>query len=311
MRRFFKNKTLFIDDAYDDSEWNEAFTNIQVIFFEDVNKDSLPDYCLIMETCGSNHEKLNIKISNLIIGQKYYLTFNEWTNGTKNSLYQETWMYGCSVSQDPVTSKSPGKQIFTNMIWECPNIGGFNNGYLEFIATANVMYWVWDFGALTDNIQFKHQISDVLLNIIPPNFDFKNVVVDFSKGTYELLNYTNKQVSFNFTGASGIEILHYTISNLVKNAQYRLTIQENYTGELIEEKYYYGFSVLDKIPESTSVIPQINIPNKIYSTEFIASNNTEYLVCNFGRIADNKKNNFIITIQLEILLPNGEYKLII
>lgn len=322
MRRSLLQGEGRIDYKYSNFEINECFQSINIIAYKDLNQDSIPDNLSIQAISGPNHEKINFIIKNLIVGQQYNLKFIEWSNAIINEKLQQSWIYGCAISNTEITQNTPGRLLFSDIpYWEPINVGGFHEGNIIFTATANTMYWVWDFGAVSDNIEFTYKITDIKLELVPPVFNFQNINIMQGKGTYELVNYTNTSVNFNFTGASGVEVINWPISGLAKNQQYRITFSENYHGNLIENTYQYGCTISNNLTLTNSGKPiNCSITFDTVNTEgtrestftFKPTATTSYWIWDFGRWQDSFKNNVsFIIIKLEILSSDGSYKTLI
>lgn len=323
-RRILSQGIYKIDKDYDKSEGNEIFKSLEVVAYEDLNNDSLPDHLIISETCGGNHEKLSFEISNLIVNQKYILTFDEWSNATVNGSLQPTWLYGCVISPTNELTSTPGKTIFEGLpMWDCTDsIGGSHQGFIEFTATANTMYWIWDFGALTDSKGFNHKINNINLELVVPTFNLVNAVTKQGTGTYEKVSAVNNDyVTFNFTGASGVEVIYYNITDLTKNGKYRFTFSEAYHGTFNTDTYQYGCTISSELSLTSTGKPVtclviFNEENTEGTREatfsFTPTTAAGYWIWDFGRWSDSKKNeNTFKIIKLEIQAPDGTYKTLI
>lgn len=323
-RRLSQQSTYKVDKDYQDFEVNEWFRSIEITAYEDLNNDSLPDHLIISETCGSSHEKLNFEIKNLIIGQKYILSFDEWTNAYLHGSVQPTWTYSCAISPTKITEQSPGKVLFEGLPqYDFTNTIGQNHSVsIPFTATANTMYWVWDFGALADAVGFDHKVNNVNLKLVAPTFNLQNAVTKQGSGVYEKVSAVNNdKVTFNYTGGSGVEVIYYNITDLAKNQTYRFKFSESYHGNLLSDTYQYGCTISSILPETGSAKPvncsvTFDTVNTTGSREatftFKPTTNAGYWIWDFGRLADNVKNqNTFDIIKLEILAPDGTYKTLI
>lgn len=323
-RRLLTHSLYKVDTGYEDFEVNEWFQQVTITAYEDTNNDSLPDHLVIGETCGGSHEKLNFEIKNLIVGQKYKLSFDEWTNAYLHSLIQPTWTYACAISPTKITDKSPGQPLFSGLPWYnfTNTIGQNHSVTIEFTATANIMYWAWDFGALADGVRFKHKVDNVKLELVPPTFNLKNVVTKQGTGVYELVSAVNNDyVNFNYTGNSGVEVIYYNITDLTKDATYRFTFSESYHGELLSSTYQYGCAITGVLPSPETskpvncavVFDSVNTSGSRQATiSFKPTTTAGYWIWDFGRLVDGVKNpNTFKIIKLEILAPDGTYKTLI
>lgn len=325
-RRIASQEVYKIDKEYEDFEVNENFSQIEIKAYEDLNGDSLPDTINISEVCGGGHEKLNFTISNLIVNQKYILHFDEWSNAMANPSATEMWMYGCAISPKIIIDTEPGKKVLEGLpMWDCSNnIGGYHTGVqIAFTATAETMYWVWDFGRLKDLLGFTHKLTNINLTLVPPTFNLNSMVNLLGTGTYEKIEAVNNDhVKFNFTGASGVECIYYPITNLAANRTYRFTFSECYHGNLIQDSYQYGCTITSVLPtnfENKKVInalaefTAVNTSGIREATfSFKPTTSAGYWIWDFGRLSDRVKNeNTFTIIKLEILAPDGTYKTLI
>lgn len=323
-RRVLSQSLYKVDKDFDEFEANEWFQSIEIKAYEDLNGDSLPDRIILSETCGGSHEKLNFTISNLIVGQKYILHFDEWSNAYLHASAAPTWTYACAISPNKIMDKTPGQPLFENLPHYdfTSSVGQAHNVSIPFTATAETMYWAWDLGALADGVGFDHKINNVNLEMVAPTFNLVNAVTKQGSGIYELVNaVNNKYVTFNFTGASGVEVIYYNITDLAKNQTYRITFSENYHGDLLSDTYQYGCTISSDLSLTSSGKPiacsvtfdEVNTENSREATfTFKPTTNAGYWIWDFGRLADSTKNQNTFTIlKLEILAPDGTYKTLI
>lgn len=318
-RRLF-TQLYKIDPDYNKYEGNEYASDLQIIAYEDTNGDSLPDHLIIKGPNGSGHERVNFEISNLIIGQVYKITFDQWTNAAYHKDVTENWLYGCAITPNTILDKGAGKSILsTYPMWECPELGKLNQGSIQFTATANTMYWVWDFGALSDRTEFAHKVSNVNLELIAPVFNLNNCKTAFGVGVYEKISAVNNDiVNFEFTGGSGIEVIYYPVTGLAANQTYKFTFRENYNNKLLSNKFVYGTNVVSTLPTTTTttdavVFNEENLEGYRERTfEFKPTTTAGYWVWNLGRWLDDTEFNVTFDIvKLEIKAPDGTYKTLI
>lgn len=148
----------------------------EVAFYEsaDENNDGIGDRIDLELKCGASYEKMNIPLNNLITGKTYTLKFTTYTNAqfdTEN-LFRNYWRYGCYISKTKNTSTSnnandliTSTDVTGNDNWRCTEsqVGNTHNITLTFEASANTMYWVWEFGAIKDGVLYEYHYYDIEL----------------------------------------------------------------------------------------------------------------------------------------------------
>lgn len=311
---------------------------------EDINQDGVYDNFGISMTAKSGMEKLNFTLNNLIPNQKYSLYYTESNDGTPGNTYAgyKTAIYGSFVNNTKqVSTDSPNQSVSLNQngligMWsggESGSMSAIDKGLwqgprdmeLKFTATANTMYWIWDFGAMQDTF-FNTYIEDILLEPISPEIKFSSLTL---KDGGDLATFTIKEAdesrgvfTFEFDGNSGVEGVYIPITGLAKNATYTLTFEHKFIGKFINGEggtYDYGCGILNSPEDITLAAKMSNFSTKWISNTWTmntVSNNIEkvtltftpttdtvYWVWNMGNVSDST----IATITLNITNFNIKY----
>lgn len=243
---------------------------VEVAFYQsaDENNDGVSDFIDLELKCTSSHEKMNIPLTNLIIGKTYTLKFTTFTNALFNTESEQKadWRYGCYVSATKNTSTANNAKdlisstaITGNDNWRCTEdqVGNTHNITLTFEANANTMYWIWEFGAIKDGVLNEYHFHDIELNRVDnEKIEFNNPIRLPSSSTYTYqVNEANLwNTNYTLTGASGCERAVYEISGLISGRTYTITFSENYMGGWVETgsvSYEYGCVVLNQSQYST------------------------------------------------------------
>lgn len=317
-------------------DFSSNATEVAVFQSSDENGDGLADFINYQLKCGDYHEKMNIPITNLIIGKTYTLEFTTSTNAKIDTTSADTssWRYGCYVSNEKNTNidnnasniiVSTANRGFDN--WRCTaeQIDKANNISLTFTANANTMYWIWEFGAINDGILYKYELKNIQLKRIDNefiNFNSFTRLPASSECIYEIKEATKWSTSYNFTGASGCERIVYKITGLTTGNTYTISFTENYAGNWVEGgnvSYEYGCVVLNEAQYSTfsgnpgdhyflenynnsCIIMRSSegrFSEKVTGTlnaSFVASGTTAYWVWDFGAVADSVKATISLNV---------------
>lgn len=326
-------------------DFSSNATEVAVFQSSDENGDGLADFINYQLKCGDYHEKMNIPITNLIIGKTYTLGFTTSTNAEIDTTSTNTssWRYGCYVSNEKNTNidnnasniiVSTANSGFDN--WRCTaeQIDKENNISLTFTANANTMYWIWEFGAINDGILYKYELKNIQLTRIDNefiNFNSYTRLPASSGCIYEIKEATKWSTSYNFTGASGCERIVYKITGLTTGNTYTISFTEDYTGNWVEGgnvSYEYGCVVLSEAQYSTfssnpgdhyflenynnsCIIMRSSegqFSEKVTGTlnaSFVASGTTAYWVWDFGAVADSVKATISLNVT-NLTVSNGK-----
>ena len=114
---------------------------------------------LIFTTKASTFEKINIPISNLVVGKKYKLYFSQDNDAT----ITESNNYGCTILNTQTTQTI---SVIPSLLWSPTTQTAIKksiNQTITFIATAKTMYWTWDFSKLADGTESNFKIYDIYL----------------------------------------------------------------------------------------------------------------------------------------------------
>ena len=133
-------------------------------------------------TGASGCERIAYKITGLVSGKTYTISFTEdymgnWVEGAKVS-----YEYGCVVlntEQYSTFSKSPGSHTFledynNSCIVMRSSEGQFaekKSGTLtiSFVASGTTAYWVWDYAALSDSVKVPISVNVTNLTVSDGN----------------------------------------------------------------------------------------------------------------------------------------------
>lgn len=325
-----ENHTLYAH--WEKVEYNTAIQEMVVKTISDQNDDGIIDAIYLIFKCSSSFEKYNIPIKDLIIGQKYKLSFvvsNNARFGTIESGYKNSIFGSMITSEATLSSGSIKEQVIAagGLIaeWDDRTKGDvWLNGPFEkemiFTAEANTMYWTWDFGLMMDDYLYEYNITNIILEPIVPqiNFDDKNLIVHTSS-TAKVLNDVSSEYDTNFTfyGASYAETLYYPITDLIAGSTYSITFEHLYTGSLIDDsantstlRYEYGSGIMSSVPtaygsfmssigtylSNTYVMKTVTGNKEIVTLTFTASSNTVYWVWNMANCSDNYNNLISIKV---------------
>lgn len=310
----------------------------EVAFYQsaDINNDGVSDYIDLKLKCGASHEKMNIPLTNLITGKTYTLKFKTFTDAifdTENERRAD-WRYGCYVSATKNTSiENNTKDLITSVAttgsnnWRCTEdqVGNTHTITLTFEASANTMYWIWEFGAIKDDILNEYHFHDIELNRVDnENIKFSSPIRLPSSSTYTYqVNEANLwNTNYTLTGASGCERAVYEISGLISGKTYTITFSENYMGDWVETgsvSYEYGCVVLTQSqyttfsgsPGSADFLENYNnsciimrsavgrFEQKLSSPltiSFVASGDKAYWVWDYGAVLDGVPSDISLEV---------------
>ena len=324
------NHTLYAQ--WENTQYNDAIQNIVIKNVPDQDNDGIIDAVYLSFTCSSSFEKYNIPINNLVVGQKYKLSYTASNNASFGDLeagYKSS-MYGSIITK---TAELSAGSIKTEAIadggliaeWSDRSKGDeWLNGPFElemtFIAEASKMYWTWDFGLMQDGILYDFNITNIVLEPVVPEIDFsnKNLIVHTSS-TAKVLNDVSDAYSSNFTfyGAGYAETLYYPITNLISGSTYTITFEHLYQGVLIDDtantsniRYEYGSGIMASAPtafgsymsslgtylSNTYVMKSVTGNTETVTLTFTASSDKVYWVWNMANCRDNYNNLISIKV---------------
>ena len=325
-----ENHTLYAH--WEVTQYNDAIKNIVIKNVPDQNYDGVVDSIYLNFTCSSSFEKYNIPLKNLIVGQKYKISytasnnasFGESESGYKGSFYgsiitQEAELKSGSIKDEAIADGGLIAQ------WSDYSKGDkWLNGPFElemtFVAEATNMYWTWDFGLMEDGIPYDFNITNIKLEIVPPTINFSNKsLVLYSSSLAAVKNdvvstYSN---SFVFDGDSYAETLYYPITDLTAGSTYTITFEHLYSGKLIDDsaktstlRYEYGSGIMNTAPtkygsfmsnlgtyaSNTFVKTTVDGVKDTITFTFTPSGTTAYWVWNMANCSDSYDNPISIKV---------------
>ena len=311
---------------------NDIIRDLVVKNVPDKNGDGVMDAIYLSFKCASSFEKYNIPLKNLVVGQKYKLSFKASNNaefGTSEAGYKNS-MYGSIITnKSTLDSGSIKEEAIADggliAQWSDRTKGNtWLNGPFEwemtFVAEASTMYWTWDFGLMTDYVQYDFNFTDIILEPVAPEINFANKkLVLYSTSDAKILNdvSTPYSTSFVFDGASYAETVYYSITGLTAGATYSISFNHKYTGALIDDssktttlRYDYGFGIMNSAP--TKYASFLNDIGTLASNKFImdsvtgntntgtltftATGNTAYWVWNMANCSDSINNSIELNV---------------
>lgn len=314
------------------TQYNDAIKDIVIKNVPDQNFDGVVDSIYLSFKCSSSFEKYNIPLKNLIVGQKYKISYTASNNaafgdsdaGYKNSFYgsiitKEAQLSSGSIKDQAIAAGGVIAQ------WEDRSKGDkWLNGPFEkemvFTATASNMYWTWDFGLMRDGILYDFNVTNIKLEPVVPTINFSNkslVLYSNSKAVVKndvVSTYSN---SFVFDGDSYAETLYYPITGLTANSTYTITFEHIYNGRLIDDsavvselRYDYGTGIMNAAPtkygsfmsqlgtyaSSTFIKKTVNGVKDTVTFTFTATGDTAYWVWNLANCSDSYDNPISIKV---------------
>ena len=317
---------------WEDSPSNTVIQDLVIKNIPDENGDGVMDAIYLSFKCSSSYEKYNIPLRNLVVGQKYKLSFTASNNATfgqsesgyKNSMYgsiitKEATLSGGSIKDEAIADGGLIAQ------WSDRSKGdSWLNGPFDwemvFVAEATTMYWTWDFGLITDYVLYDFNFTNITLEPVVPEINFvdKNLVIA-STSQAQVLNDISDSYSTNFVfdGDSYAETLYYSITGLTAGSTYTINFNHTFDGVLIDDssktsnlRYDYGCGIMNSIPKSygsylsdigtwasnTFVMSSVTGKTDSVSLKFTASSSTAYWVWNMANCSDSNNSNIDIYI---------------
>jgi len=311
--------------------------NLTIESSNDSDGDGIVDSYSISFSGSSSYERINLPIENLIVGQRYRLSFTESNNavhGTSSGYYPAIYGFVIDDTKNSAIdghlkelSREQGGLIaelvgsgssYSLNVIDGKSLNGARNMNVEFIATAETMYWIWDFGLVQDGILFTYNFENIKLNLLKPEFKFGSMkLMDDTTyvATFKVNTYDDRNMNFTFDGESGVEFVYYPITGLVSGNTYTITFSHKFAGSFINGNggsYEYGCGILSDISNaamaskmsgiSTSWLSNTWTMNVVSnSTEsvtltFTADGNTAYWIWNMANVSDTT----IATINLNV-----------
>lgn len=314
------------------TQYNDAIKDIVIKNVPDQNNDGVVDSIYLSFKCSSSFEKYNIPLKNLIVGQKYKISYTASNNaafGDSDAGYKNSF-YGSIITKEAQLSSGSIKDqaiAAGGMIaqWDDRSKGDkWLNGPFEkemvFTATASNMYWTWDFGLMRDGILYDFNVTNIKLEPVVPTINFSNkslVLYSTSKAVVKndvVSTYSN---SFVFDGDSYAETLYYPITGLTANSTYTITFEHIYNGKLIDDsavvselRYDYGTGIMNTAPtkygsfmsqlgtyaSNTFVKKTVNGVKDTVTFTFTATGDTAYWVWNLANCSDSYDNPISIKV---------------
>ena len=304
---------------------------------DDFNNDGIIDNYKISFKAESSYERINLPIKNLIIGQKYKLSFiesNNAINGTMSGYFPS--MYGSIVNSTKNSSIGGSlKETARSQGGLIAEWIGQENGYLstidgkklngpreiniEFTATANTMYWIWDFGLMADGHIFTYNFTNIVIKPIAPKFNFNSMKLKDDTtyiASFKIKSFDTYNVSFEFDGESGVEFLYYPITNLSAGTTYAITFNHKFSGAFINGDggtYEYGCGILADLSSAVLASKMSGISSKWLSNiwtintvsgkeekvtlTFTAPGDTVYWIQNMANVSDTVIANIDLNIE--------------
>lgn len=313
---------------------------------EDANNDGVIDNYMISLSGSSSYERLNLPIKNLVIGQKYKLSFTEFNNATNgNSSGYFPSIYGCYI--DSVKNSAIGgsiKELSRSQNGLIAEWIGQDNGYLsvidnkslngprdmvvEFTATSSTMYWIWDYGLIQDGIIYTYNLTNTNIYPVIPEIKFESMTLidtDAYLATFKIKSYDQYNLSFTyeFDGNSGVEILYYPITGLTNGTTYTITFNHKFVGAFINGNggtYEYGCGILNDISKAVLASKMNGISSSWLSNTWtmnVVSNSIETVTLTFTATSDtvywiwnmaNVSDNTIANITLDVENFSAKHK---
>lgn len=320
--------------------------NLIIDSSEDINNDGVVDNYKISFKASSSYERINLPIKNLIVGQKYALTFtesNNATHGTMTGYYPA--MYGCCVSNTKnaeisgslkETARTQGGLIaewigqangYLSVI-DGKSLNGSRNMTVEFTATAATMYWIWDYGLIQDGNLYTFNLANIAVNPIVPEIKFNSMALkddDVYVATFSIKSYDkyNLAFTFEFDGESGTEFLYYPITGLTVGTTYTINFDHKFSGSFINGNngtYEYGCGILEDISKTSLAAKMSGITSSWLSNTWtmnVVSNSVENVTLTFTATSDtaywiwnmaNVSDTVIATINLDVEKFNASHE---
>jgi len=317
---------------WESSPSNTAIQDLVIKNVPDQNGDGVMDAIYLSFRCSSSFEKYNIPLKNLVVGQKYKISFTASNNasfgqiesGYKNSMYgsiitKEATLSAGSIKEEAIADGgliAEWSDRTKGDIW----LNGPFNKEMVFIAEASTMYWTWDFGLMMDDVLYDFNFTNIVLEPVIPKINFANKkLVLYSSSNARVLNDVSNlyDTNFSFFGESYAETLYYPITDLIAGSTYTITFEHLYSGGLIDDsantsnlRYQYGSGIMNSVPttygsfmsslgtwaSNTFVMTSVTGNIQTVTFTFTASGDTAYWVWNMANCKDNTSNPISIKV---------------
>lgn len=317
---------------WEGSVYNTAIQDIVIKNVPDQNSDGIIDAIYLSFKCSSSFEKYNIPIKNLVVGQKYKISYTASNNaefgtieaGYKNSIYGSIITSEATLSSGSIKTEAvaDGGLIAE---WDDRTKGNtWLNGPFDkemtFTAEASTMYWTWDFGLMQDGILYDFNVTNIKLEPVVPVIEFSNKkMILQADSTAQILNDISNQydTDFTFYGAGYPETLYYPITGLTSGTTYTITFEHIYNGVLIDDsstastiRYEYGSGIMNSAPtkygslmsnigtyaSNTFVKSTVTGTADTVTLTFKATSETAYWIWNMANCKDNYENYINIKV---------------
>lgn len=297
-------------DVVTDEDVSNNILDLTIDASEDSNNDGVVDNYSLSFRGSSSYERINLPINNLIVGQKYVLTFtesNNATNGTMSGYYPA--IYGCCVDsvknaeiggslkeksreQGGLIAEWVGGSNGSLSVLDGKNLNGARDMSVEFTAAASTMYWIWDMGLIADGILYTYHFTNIEIKPVVPQIKFNSMTLidtDSYLATFKIKSYDQYNLAFTyeFDGNSGCEVLYYPITGLTSGTTYSITFNHKFIGAFINGNggtYDYGCGILSDVSNIALTGKMNNVsPNWLSNTWTMntVSNSTETVTLTF------------------------------
>ena len=321
----FGDHTLYAQWLY--SPANDIIQNLVINNNPDDNGDGVVDDIHLNFTCSSYFERFNVPIENLVVGQRYKLSFTESNNanfGENEKGYSST-IYGSIITADEHLENSGSLKAESiadgGLIAEWSDrtkgndwLNGPRDMELVFTAEASTMYWTWDMGLMKDGYPYDYNFKNIKLEPIVPTIEFSDKTTIAPTGsTAHIVSQTNTDHStvFAFDGDGGCEAVYYKITGLTAGTTYTITFEHKYSGALINNASYdYGCGIMNSSNISATakmkdmgtwasncfVMTSVTDKTQSVTLTFKATSSTAYWVWNMANCSDSTNG----TVEVEI-----------
>lgn len=321
-------------------------SNLTIVASNDENNDGVIDNYKISFKASSSYERINLPIKNLVIGQKYRLSFtesNNATHGTMSGYYPA--IYGSCVdntknnsmggslkelsrSQGGLIAEWVGQADGHLSVIDGKSLNGARDMTIEFTATATTMYWIWDFGLISDGVIYTYNFTNIIIKPVMPEIKFNAMkLIDDATyvATFKIKSYDEYSLKFTyeFDGESGTELLYYPITGLTSGTTYNITFDHKFAGAFINGNggtYEYGCGIVADISKCVLASKMSGVTSNWLSNTWtmnVVSNSTETVTLTFTATSDtaywvwnmaNVSDGTVATIDLDVEKFNAKHK---
>ncbi len=252
---------------------------------------------------GGQYEKMNFPLKNLKVGECYELSFTEKINRTGASLFNGkdgAGTYGCGIRKEPINSYGRAymvpyfcqydiADIWSHVAW-IPTEGTldytstYETGNIQkliFIATAETMYWVWDYSKLSDSGTISCEVySNGIRKLEKPTGPTADFIAAYYYGFFlgsseDASGYATFKTVADYNGmefharrSQNYPKINIPLTNLTEGHKYRIdySVERTYGTVRSGSTYYFGFN-LQKDPVTSDKTPYYY--NQHYSEGFV------------------------------------------